>query len=381
MFETSQDGDSDNGTQDVNNEGYDPSADPNLSDDNQDPQTSPVEPQDDNTDPDTSQDQGDKEQKSLGESIQDALDKMSGDDETKDSPPEEGADKEKGRDKESGKTDDEKKDEKSSDEISEEEKNAPKEINEHPAFKKVISERTQARRERDEALQQVETFKTDAERYGQIQNYLNENKVTNDDAANALRLTALANKDPHAFFKEIAGMAQQYGEQLGYFLPADLQQKVKEGVVDVATAKELAKNRADNAVKSRQIEHNTQNERQRSTQAQAEEHKNLATQWATQKSQTDLDLQKKMPLVADAVARIWQSEGVPKNQKDAWDRMERAYEQVSNRLKGFTTPARPETRQKVPPSTQMKAGSQRAPTTYEESMDAAFEAIESGQRQ
>lgn len=257
--------------------------------------------------------------------------------------------------------------------VSEEEKAAPTEIQNHPAFKKVVNERTQARRQRNQALKEIETYKGDASRYQNIQTFLQREGVPQQDAADALKYAAMWRSDPQALYDKLGEMRQQLGQQLGHILPKDLQDEVDQGLITEQRASELAKARGTVTATSEQLKQTGQQMQVQQQQAELDHRVKLYTNWANQVSQTDPGLQAKLPLITDRMNAILQKEGNPKDTQDAWNRLNRAYKEVNDRIKGFT-PAKPNTNP-TPRSGGVVVSSATAPSNIDEAFQSAFSNI------
>lgn len=298
---------------------------------------------------------------SLKEAISDGLKKMEKES-AKDSPP-------GSKDTEDKDISGDRKDAESEKE-SEEEKNAPKEINSHPAFKKVVAERTEARKTIRELQSQMEPLKQDAQRYQTLQTFLKTNNVEQKDAAEALKITALASSDPHAFYEKIVTLARQWGEHLGYVLPSDLEKDVSEGIISEQRAAELAKARGQVQVSTMHAQRTAEQMREQAAQQEVQYRVKLFESWSEQTSRTDPDLQKKIPMIVERLRYILETEGDPGTADKAWERLTRAHNEVTERLRSFAPP-----RPAITPSPRSQgtpAGSSAPPSNYDEAWKAAF---------
>lgn len=317
---------------------------------------------------DTSTDTGVKTDgsKSLKDLITDGLSKMAGEDPAK-AAPTEGKDPAK-QDAKDGKVDGADDDKKS-----EEEKNAPTEINNHPAFKKVVSERTEARKQVKELQAQLEPLKADATRYQTLQTFLKTNNVDQKDAAEALKITALATTDPQAFYNKLVELTKQWGEHLGHTLPADLQSEVDQGIISPERAAELAKMRGQVTVATQQVERVQQVSQEQQQRQEMEYRVKLYENWAAQVGQTDPDLKAKVPMIRDRMHYLLQTEGDPGSPEAAWNRLNRVYQEVNDSLRSFAPPKQPTA--PSPRSTGTPVGATSAPSNYEEAMQVALQNI------
>jgi len=324
----------------------------------------PSDAQDDKTPSSSSEDQGDKKvslQDKISQAIEDVQKKTTA------SPAVEK--------QSTNKTSDTKTADKDKDE--DEDKTAPLEIRNHPAFQKVIAQRRSAKQERDKVLKErdtitkeLETYKGHAAQYQQIDTFLKTNGVSYKDAGDALKLAALAYKDPAQFAVKIQELAQQWGAYVGNILPADLQREVDEGLITEGRAQELAKARGQVAIREQQIQQQDQKIAASDNATEMQTRQQLLENWMDQVSKTDSAIEKKLPFITDRMSQIRAAEGDPKNVQEVWNRLNRAYQDVTERLRTFQPP-RPTT-PSVPQPTGMTRGAIAAPTTFEGALDAAL---------
>lgn len=252
------------------------------------------------------------------------------------------------------------------------------ELKDHPAVKAILNERKQARAKLTLAMKEMETYKGDATQYRKIQGYLDSNGVKPADAANALKLTALAHTNPQEFYKKITEMAAEWGQNLGETLPADLQQEVADGLITPERAAELSRARGQTKIAQAQVE----NANERITVSDGAREMQYRTQlfesWAGQVSKTDPDLNKKLPLMTARLTQILTAEGDPGTPQAAWERLNRAHKEVSDHIRAFQ-PAKPAL-QPSPASTGTVRGPVSAPSNFQEAMTAGIHKLVSGGR-
>lgn len=320
------------------------------------------------------------ESKSLKELIDENLKKMTGEDSPDastgkkdpektdsdaDTPPEkEGTDEAK---KQTDNTDDD---------VSDEEKAADEEWRSHPATKAIFAERKKARAERDEALQKAKEFETDAKQYGQLRAFQEQYNVNDTDAATALKMAALAMQDPRKFAETIRQMADQWSEHTGISIPNDIQQRLDAGLIDEATAQELALARADSKLAATRNEQVVQKQTKTQAETETQYREQLFENWAGQVSKTDTDLQRKLPMIVDRMRGILAKEGDPGSPQAAWDRLNRAYKEVNDQIGAFRPAPKPTN--PTPRTSGVRAGSTPNPKNFEEAFDSAFAQISAG---
>lgn len=313
-----------------------------------------------------------KEPSSIREALQKGLEKLTGKAKPEEAPtadpkPEQAADPE--QKKPEVKDDQE-------DPASDEEKAAPPDVKDHPAFKKVTSERKQARRERNKALKELEVHKQDASRYRNIQGFLKQHNVSEKDAAEALKLTALIYTNPQEAYGRLVKLAQDIGQQFGMVLPGDLQKEVEEGIISPERATELAKARGQVRSATMQAQHASTRAQAADTQSEMAYRTKLFENWASQKSRTDTALDKKLPMITSRLTQMLMEEGDPGSPEAAWQRLERAYTDVENYTRQFLP--QKSVVQPSPTSTGTPRSPATPPRTYEEAKEAGLNRIMSG---
>lgn len=369
--------------QDVNTETDASTVSNEETDDNNSADASTTGNVDGNNTSDTSSGEGDKnnEPQTLEETIAKAIDEVTEEAQAEGSPPKDkdSSQKDEGGEPESSsesKDKDGSETEGADDAPSEEEKAASAEWHEHPATKRILSERKKARAERDEALTQVKVLDTEASQFRQIRDYLAEGNVSDQDAATALQMVRLWYENPSAMFQELERMRSELGTQLGAILPADLQAEVDQGLISPERAAELAKAKGTAQVASQRVEQVNQQTQVEARRQEMEYRTQLFTNWATQVSNTDPDLNKKLPLITAKMAHYLATEGDPGSPQVAWDRLNRAHQEVTANIRGFI-PKRKET----PPSPRSSGPSTTttsAPSTFDEAMGQAIDRAMAG---
>lgn len=120
----------------------------------------------------------------------------------------------------------------------------------HPRFQQLIAQRNQ--------------FKQGHEQYEAVQTFLQENGLSGEDAANALRVQALLKRDPHAAWTQLKPIVQDLLVRTGEVLPDDLRAEVRAGRLTQQNALEISRARAMQGVQQnrqqveQEISQNTQ---------------------------------------------------------------------------------------------------------------------------
>lgn len=151
---------------------------------------------------------------------------------------------------------------------------------------------------------QVEQANVEAGYYRNFVNYLDENRLSQDDANNLFYIGALMRNDPVKALEVLTPYYNQLLQMTGSVLPPDLQQQVSQGYITKEAALELSRHRA-----SGQTNQVIQRERETYQQQQdaQRQQKNIASmqtavaEWEKQWSSSDPDYAKKKDRVLDRV--------------------------------------------------------------------------------
>jgi len=238
-------------------------------------------------------------------------------------------------------------------------------FHEHPRWKAVL-------RERDE-------LKPDAEQFRSISTFMEHHGLSPDEVGEGFEVMArLKSGDPTQLREALEWFeprVQALREMLGKDLPADLQQRVTDGELDEAVARELAETRATKALQDKQEEARTNAAVELAEtddlRSQVQAAATAVSAWETETRKTDPDYAKKAELVESALVALVHREGPPKTPDAAVALTARAYEQVNKALKA-SLPKR------TPIDTTTPAGSSATATAVPTTLRGAIEAAVGG---
>lgn len=192
-------------------------------------------------------------------------------------------------------------------------------FNKHPRFQELVKEKNE--------------YKVDAERYQNITNFLDENKVSADEAAAGLQIMALMKKDPVEALNALKPYVETLSQAAGYVLPDDIQNKVNDGYMDEDVGKELARSRAEVQNERAQREALIQDQQQQTQQAQLHDVAMSVTDWENKTRSTDPDYDLKQAEIDDRVRVLVATQGRPNTTQDALAMAKQAYTEVNERHK------------------------------------------------
>lgn len=208
----------------------------------------------------------------------------------------------------------------------------------HPRFQELVTEKNTLR-------QQVEQDKPFSD-YGKgIVKFCQDNQVSSEDLQVAFELVALAKKDVKAFEQKLVGILETVQVSSGNRLPADLQKKVADGVIDEESARELAQARLA-VQQGRRGQESAQLTQQQLLQRNITDSLNV---WEQSKKKTDPDYDKRSSLLSDRYLRL-AAQKPPQASGEAVALAEQAYKEITESLKAFA-PKRPVRKVLAPSST------------------------------
>jgi hypothetical protein len=139
--------------------------------------------------------------------------------------------------------------------------------------------------------------------------------------------------DPKAAVEQLQAFTAQWQEKVGHTLPTDLREKVDDGTLDEATAKEVAELRAGSVLqKTRHEAEAAENARTSTAQRTKEIHDSVNAYQAELKAKDPDYTPVKHEMVVDALTVLVSKHGLPKTVADARGMAKAAYDTVTTRL-------------------------------------------------
>lgn len=192
-------------------------------------------------------------------------------------------------------------------------------LNKHPRFKQLIEQRNQYRESADE--------------YSRITDFMRDNSLSPEDAAEGFRVMALMKANPAEAYKELQSKMQQLADASGINIPKDLRQRVEDGYIDEDSAKELSRARAE-LNREKQLRESEYNQRlQMQTNQTIDRITEDVTDWEAEIKENDPDYDLKSEEIDDRVRAMVAERGRPTNSEQAIQFAQEAYETVSERHK------------------------------------------------
>lgn len=194
----------------------------------------------------------------------------------------------------------------------------------HPRWKEVVAER--------------DAYRSDAGEYRKITTYMSQHGLTNEEVIEGFQVMALMKINPAEAHKRISEYKAQLDSFVGEKLPEDISKRLEEGYIDDASAKELARLKAEKNLFEQRQQYAME---QQAQQARQNIHSAVVS-WEQQMKVKDPDWSAKQDLVTDQVKLMIASDK-PSTPDEALALVERAHSIIKERLSRFAPQRRPVT--------------------------------------
>lgn len=195
-------------------------------------------------------------------------------------------------------------------------------FNNHPRFKQLIAERNR--------------YREPARQYGQMQEFLQANAMTAEEAADAWIIAAMMKTDPAGAWDRLKPMVQDLLQRAGHVLPEDLRQRVAQGQMTKEAAIEVSRARASVATTQQQVQFREQQQARQVQNQTVAAVKTAVSEWETTTRARDADFDAKQEALLKEVHWLQRNEGVPRTPAEAVAQVKKAYDAVN---KTVTKPA------------------------------------------
>jgi hypothetical protein len=189
-------------------------------------------------------------------------------------------------------------------------------------------------------LRKTKEFEADATAHRNVTQYLAENGLSAQEAAQGIELMALAKAEPKRALEILRPLVQGLLVQTGEILPPDLQAKVAAGALTRDIAIEMSKLRAEQQFANSRAEREAQRSTEVYREAAVREMGQAATEWALGRRQKDPNFATKERAIAREVVFLQRTDGFPRNAQEVRRQLEKAYEAVNAEFKPKTKPAK-----------------------------------------
>jgi hypothetical protein len=198
-------------------------------------------------------------------------------------------------------------------------------FNKHPRFQEVLGK--------------LKTFEVDAQRYRNVQTFLDDNGLSAAEAADLLSIGALMKTNPVEAWKRVQPTVQKLLIAAGEVLSPDLQQRVLSGEMSHEAALMLSRTQAEaGAIRAGVTfaEQQAQRRREQEEAAQREQAgvalQNTAQAWEDDRRARDPAFEQKLPAIMEEVQNLQKMGWVPTTPDGVKEQLRRAYSAVNAKL-------------------------------------------------
>lgn len=188
----------------------------------------------------------------------------------------------------------------------------------HPRFRQLVDQRDQ--------------FRKTAEQYEKVQDFLSQQGLSEEDAADALLLQAQIKTDPVGAWQKMKPMLEDLAIRAGVIVAPEYADRVRKGEMTKATALELSRMKA--ASTSAEAARKALEDRQKA--GEAERHRQAFRQsiadWERDVKLRDPDFSKKIENIQKELAWLHLKEGQARTPQDAKRQLDAAYAAVNQRV-------------------------------------------------
>ena len=226
----------------------------------------------------------------------------------------------------------------------------------HPRIQELL-------REKNDFKAQVEDLSPKAAQMDTITNFLDQNALSTDEAAEGLQIMGLMKLNPIEAWEKLKPIAQRVALQAGAILTPDLAEKVRSGALTQEQAQQIAQADARTLVSQTALAHD-KNMRERSEkQTRTNSFREAASSWDAEQKQKDPDYNKKQSMVMAEVALMHQRGDFPKDAAGVRGQLDKALAAVNKQLGVFNKPK--------PPVTPITGGNAVPPAGKPDAADAS----------
>ncbi len=193
-------------------------------------------------------------------------------------------------------------------------------FNSHPRFRKLLAERN--------------TFKQDAQRYQNVEAFLDQNNLTSKEAADLMEIAGLAKTNPVAAWANPA--TKKWVQDLlvgaGEVLPQDLAQRVNNKELSLDVAQEMSRTRATLASQEAVRKFQEQRGQRQQRAAVGQSIQGAAEKWEAERSLRDPNFAAKVPLIRKKLEFLHATGQVPTTPEGVTEQLKLVYGAVNREV-------------------------------------------------
>ena len=186
----------------------------------------------------------------------------------------------------------------------------------HPRFQDVIREKN--------------SYRDDAQRYRNVQQFIDQNGLSGQEVADGLTMMALAKTDPQKAWESLKPFVQSVLVAAGEVLPEDLAQRVQKKELTRDAALEVSRLRAANKARDFREQYQTQRGDQQRQIDHSHSLINTAQTWLDDRRLKDPNFAAKETRLHEKIAFLHATEGRPTDPAGVKAQLKRAYDAVNS---------------------------------------------------
>lgn len=196
--------------------------------------------------------------------------------------------------------------------------------------------------------EKLKTAEVDAQRYRNVQTFLDNNGLDGKEAAELLTIGGLIKTDPAEAWLRMQSTVQAVLRASGEVLPDDLAEMVRSGQMMTDAALEVSRARASvqavragQSLEQQRAERRRQQEAEDAARSNTETLQTTAVEWAQSRHARDPNFDAKLPAIEAEVKRLIDLGWNPPTAEAVREQLDRAYRAVNARLQPRTIVQRP----------------------------------------
>jgi hypothetical protein len=196
--------------------------------------------------------------------------------------------------------------------------------------------------QRNEARSTIESLQPELVSHRQLQGYLQQHQLSSEDANLLLGIGAVLRRgDYQGFLNGVMPYVMAAQEAVGLRLPPDLQERVDQGLIDDATARELTRTRHQSNQARAELQ-SVQQERSATQQTQhVQNMRNAVDTWEAGIQRRDPDYAQMSGAVRRYAQALLQERGLPRTDAEAVALSQTAYDEVKATFGRVRPPPKP----------------------------------------
>lgn len=199
---------------------------------------------------------------------------------------------------------------------------------------------------RHAAREEANSLKPKAAEFDKFDNFVRQNQLSPEDVSATFNIAAAIRNDPHKAWDMITPIVRQLAEIVGHVLPADLQEEVRLGYITEQRARELAQTRSKTSLLEQRTTQSEERRKQEDERNRLSAHaatcRDTANDWEAQKKASDPDWNLKQGRITEKLKlKLHENGGFPETKQKVVEWLDEIHKQVTEEIKGFVPRPKP----------------------------------------